>query len=210
MDLTVLNNLPARLDDRQLAAVEHIAGLAVPELPAASEDAILRCMRTLTLLPARQEDDLSGELRLALYRRHFGSYPEAAWSFLVEHATLECRFFPTPAECKAILERWSRQDGPWRAKQFATTRAARERQERFDDLMARFRDGQVSQAEVDELPERWKRIAAVRGYLREDGTYALRRLPGGEKQKGDAPVPCGTNTPGEGDEAHRPHEKTAP
>lgn len=188
VDLTVLADLPERLDDRQLAAVEHIAQLPAPVLPAVTETHFLRCMRTLTLLPARQEDELSGELRLALYRKHFGHLPEAAWSFLVEKATLECRFFPTPSECKAILDRWSRQDGPWRAHQLATHRAARERQARFDDVMRRFRMGEIAQEEVDQLPERWKRIAATQGHLWE-GTYKLRPVrPVGEVQEGQSPA----------------------
>ncbi len=174
VDLTFLADLPDRLDDRQLQAVDRIAQLPAPTLLPASEDHFLKCMRTLTLLPAKQEDDLSAELRIAVWRKHFGSYPAEALSFLTECATLECRFFPSPAECKAILDRWSRTDGPWRAHQLAQLRAIRERQARFDEVMARFRVGEISQAEVDQLPDRWKRIAATQGYLREDGTYRLR------------------------------------
>lgn len=177
VDLTILDNLPARLNDGQLRAVEHIAQLPVPALVPAPEDHFLKCMRTLRTLPTRVDaDDFSGELRLAIYRKHFGSYSTEALSFLVEHATLECRFFPTPAECKAILDRWKRSDGPYRAQRLAETRARQERQARFEDTFARFRDGQVTQEEVDRMPERWKRIAATQGFLREDGTYALRPI----------------------------------
>lgn len=206
VDLTVLVDLPDRLNDDQLTAVEHIASLPVPALPAAPEDHFLKCMRMLRLLPTRGDDDLSGELRLALYRRHFGRYPEPALSFLVERATLTCRFFPTPQECKAILDQWSRTDGPHRANALAKVRASRERQQRFEDLMARFRMGEVTQAEVDQLPERWKRIAATQGYLREDGTYALRPVRWPVDQRGEAPLSCDDNTPAGGAEAPRPHE----
>jgi hypothetical protein len=176
VDTTALATLPERLDDAQLAMVQHLAHLPVPQLPPAPEKHFLQCMRTLRLLPTRGDDDLSGELRLALYRKHFGSMPAAALSYLVEQATLTCRFFPTPMECKAILDRWSRTDGPWRAQQYAQLRASREVQARFDATMQRLRDGDVTQAEVDALPERWKSIAACQGYLH-DGTYKLRRRP---------------------------------
>lgn len=177
VDLTVLADLPERLDDRQLQVCEHIAQLPVPSLPAASESHFLQCMRTLRLLPTRGDDELSGELRLALYRKHFGHLPAEALSFLVEHATIECRFFPTPSECMAIIQRWSRTDPLYRANRLASRRASQERQERLDDLMARFRSDDVDQAEVDQLPDRWKRIAEVQGFLRYDGeTYYLRPI----------------------------------
>lgn len=211
VDLTVLTDLPERLDDRQLAAVEHIAQLPAPTLPAVTEEHFLRCMRTLTLLPARQEDELSGELRLALYRKHFGRYPTEAWSFLVEKATLECRFFPTPAECKAILDRWNRADGPWRAHQFAQTRARQEWQARFDDVMRRFRMGEVSQEEADALPERWRRIAMTQGHLRDDGTVRpVMTFPVGEReQEGQSPAVLDEQHTEATGEAGQPHERSA-
>lgn len=188
MDLSVLTDLPDRLDDRRLAAVEYIAQLPVPPVQPVTEPHFIWCMRTLTVLPSGGDDALTAELRIALYRKHFSRFPDAAWSFLVEHATLECRFFPSPAECRAILSRWNRTDGPWRASQLAQARARRERQERLDDLMRRFRMGEVTQDEADHLPERWKRIAATRGFLKEDGTYALRAVAGVREQAGRSPL----------------------
>jgi hypothetical protein len=208
VDTTALAALPERLDDAQLAMVQHIAQLPVPQLPAAPEKHFLQCMRTLRLLPTRGDDDLSGELRLALYRKHFGQQPASALSYLVEQATLTCRFFPTPMECKAILDRWSRTDGPWRAQQFAQVRAAREVQARFDHAMAQLRDGEMTQAQVDTLPERWKRIAACQGHLWE-GTYQLRRVrPWGEgHEQGQRPAVSPEQDTGGGQKAGQPHEK---
>lgn len=208
VDTTALATLPERLDDAQLAMVQHIAQLPVPQLPAAPEKHFLQCMRTLRLLPTRGDDDLSGELRLALYRKHFGQQPASALSYLVEQATLTCRFFPTPMECKAILDRWSRTDGPWRAQQFAQVRAAREVQARFDHAMLQLRDGEMTQAQVDALPERWKRIAACQGHLWE-GTYQLRRVRpvGGEQEQGQRPAVSPEQDTGGGPKAGQPHEK---
>lgn len=208
IDLTVLTDLPARLDDAKLAAVEHIAQLPLPAPTPAPEQHFLQCMRTLTLLPSRQEDDLSAELRLALYRKHFGRYPAEAWAFLVEHATLECRFFPTPAECKAILDRWHRKDSPALARAYARDRARQEREARFEDVMRRFRCGEIAQDEVDQLPERWKRIAAAQGFVR-DGTYQLRDVPAWRKDHGGhSPAVVGDQHTGAGQEAGQLHERT--
>lgn len=212
VDTSVLTNLPERLDDAQLAVVQHIASLPVPVLPAAPEKHFLQCMRTLRLLPTRGDDDLSGELRLALYRKHFGNQPAAALSFLVEHATLNCRFFPTPMECKAILDKWSRTDGPYRAQQYAQLRASREVQARFDATMRQLRDGELSQVQVDALPERWKRIAACQGLLWE-GTYKLRPrvvpVPmGEEQQEGQRPAVSPEQHSPAGQKAPQPQERT--
>jgi hypothetical protein len=202
-----LANLPERLDDRQLQLCDDVAALPVPAIPAAPNDHFLRCIRTLTLLPSRADDQLTGELRVALYRKHFGHLPAEALSFLVERATLECKFFPTPAECKAIIDRWNRADGPWRAHQLAEFRAREERQARFDDLMRRLRLGTVEQEEVDQLPERWKQIAACQGHLWE-GTYQLRRSSAwGREQEGQSPTVVDEQHTREGGKAPSRHER---
>lgn len=213
IDLTVLNDLPDRLDDQLLAVVERIAQLPVAALPPTTEDNFLKCMRTLDVLPARREDALSGELRLNLYRRHFISQPTAAWAFLVERATLECKWFPTPQEMKAIFDKWSRTDGPARAVQLAQTRARNEKQARFDDLVAQLKEGKVTQEQVDVLPERWKRILATQGFLW-DGTYALRpwAVPplGEESNRGQSPAGDQHHEAGTGEKARSPDEGSRP
>lgn len=175
----MLANLPARLDDNVLAKVDEIARLPLPILPPAEEDFFLKCMRTLRLLPGRGDDDLSGELRLNLYRRHFGHLPRDAIAFLTEHATLNCRFFPTPVECRDILKKWERTDEAYQAQRFARLRARQEWERRYEETMDRLRAApdDITQAEIDDLPERWASIAETRGYLRRlpDRSYELRR-----------------------------------
>jgi hypothetical protein len=208
VDLLILQDLPERLDDRTLALVEVIAALPGPMTMPVTDQHFNQCMRTLTCLPSRDDDALTARLRLALYRKHFGHLPEEAWSFLVEHATLECRFFPSPAECKAILDRWSRTDGPWRAWQTAHHRAQQEHQARWDDLFARFHRGEVKQDEVDALPDRTKRVAATLGYLREDGTYALRPVRAWGEPEGQGPAVLDEQHTGGTEKAGQPHEGT--
>lgn len=176
VDVSVLINPPERLDDAALAVCDHIAQLTVPPLEPADETFFLQCMRTLRLLPTGEDDTLSGELRLALYRRHFGKCSRAALQHLVNKATLTCRFFPSPAECNAILLNWKRRDLSARAHAAAVSLASKERVARFDDAFARFRLGQVTQDEADAMPDHWRRIAVERGFLRSD-TMAVRPLP---------------------------------
>lgn len=212
-DLATLQALPERLNDDQLALCQRVADLAIPAMTPVDDEHFTRCMRMLTVLPDRKGDDLTAELRIALYRRHFGSYPREAWSHLTERATLTCKFFPSPQECKAILDQWNRSDGPFRAHQLAQTRVRNELQLRFTDLVTRLREGKVTQQEVDALPERWKRILAVQGFVR-DVSYALRtveRYPvEGEQEQGQSPGVDADETGQADGKARRPDEGSRP
>lgn len=211
VDLSILRDPPERPDDSQLAALEHIASLPVPVLPAATEQEFAEAMRVLRLLPTRADDDLTGELRLRLYEQHFGRYSAKALQFLVSEATLTCRFFPSPAECKAILDRFTRRDRPARAVVLASRLARKGREWRYDDLFRRFRIGQVSQEEVDRLPPRWRDHAVTQGYVWGD-SYRLRVDPlvGGERQEGESPSADLNQPPGDGEKAPAPPERTMP
>lgn len=206
IDLTVLDGLPARLDDTALAKVEQIARLPVPVLTPAPEDHFLKCMRTLRLLPGRQDDDVSGELRLNLYRRHFAHYPAAALSYLAERATLELQWFPTPRECKAILDQWQRNDPEFHAIHFARWIARRERQERLDDARRRARAGELTQEEADALPEGLNRILRTEGVLN-PYTGAVRPPWKPENKGGDNPTGEGPETADEAEKAADPQTK---
>lgn len=207
IDLTVLEHLPDRLDDQQLAAIDHIARLPVPVLPPAEEDYFLKCMRTLRLLPGRSDDDISGGLRLNLYRRHFGHLSRDALAYLTDRATATCKWFPTPAELFEILKGWERTDPAYRAIRLARRVGQKEWQARFDDTIRRFRLGEVTQEEVDAMPERWKSIAATQGFLTRD-TWALRPVWRPSTEGGEAPADIPEqHTEGTG-EAGRPHERT--
>lgn len=175
IDLTPVLALPAftRLDDQQLAVCDHIARLPVPVLPPAEEDFFLKCMRTLRLLPGRGDDEVSGGLRLNLYRRHFGHLPREALAYLTDKATLTCRWFPTPAECVDILKGWERTDDQFRAIRRAKALAQREWQTRFDEAMSDLRFGRATQEQVDAMPDRWKEIAVTQGHLWPE-TFELR------------------------------------
>jgi hypothetical protein len=174
-----LRNLPARLDDETLAMVERVASCPLPKSSSCDEVHFLRCLRSMSLLPRRAEDELTGELRTALYRRHLGHFSRDAMSYLAETSTRQCQWFPTPRECLEILETWSGDDGPARAKKLASSLAWQERQARFDDAMSLLATGDVEQAWIEALPERWKQIAEARMLLWQhaDGSFTQRKEP---------------------------------
>lgn len=176
LDLTVLNDLPARLDDKTLAKVERIANCSLPDLPPCSDAHLAWCLRIMSNLPRRADDDVAAKVRMIVYRKHLGDYCEAAITYLAWEATGACQFFPSPAECRKILSQWTRNDEAVQAKRFAAARAQAERSRRFDDCMSALKGRQLGQSEIDRLPVRWQKVAEERGYLRrrEDGTYAVR------------------------------------
>jgi hypothetical protein len=170
---------PARLDDRQLAAVETLANAPLPALPSCGPDHFTKCMRALATLPRQHSDEIKGEMQFTLYRKMLGSFPEQALSFLCETALLECDWFPTIKQCRDIIGRWNRSDQPVLDQARAEYLARAERQTRFDEAMARLVGGDADQAEIDAMPDRWKQIAETRSLLwrHEDGSYSLRLAP---------------------------------
>lgn len=171
--------LPARLTDAMLARVEAIANSPLPVLPVCDDAHFAQCLRVMVaVLPKRHSDDLSGDLFVAAYQRMLGHHPRAAISFMSERALETCQWFPTIAECQRIIEGWRRDDADIRLRQKAELRARNERETRFQEAMESLSRREMSQAEIDALPERWKRIAETRSYLwlNQDGTYRVRPL----------------------------------
>ncbi|TXH53913.1 MAG: hypothetical protein E6Q97_12040, partial [Desulfurellales bacterium] len=64
----------------------------------------------LAVLPRQNVDDIAGELFVAAYKNHLGGYPQDAIQYLTHRATGECKWFPTIAECREILDKWQRDD----------------------------------------------------------------------------------------------------
>lgn len=160
------NDLP-RLDDDQLNALATVAYAPLPALIPVEERHLNQSVAVLdAALPRRNSDDASGKLMLAAYRRKLGHMPREQIDFLCNAILERCRWFPTIAECLEIAGEWERADA--REKARARNLIERERQARFDDAMRRLRWGDITQAEVDSWPERWKEIAATQGDLYRD------------------------------------------
>lgn len=127
-----LADLPDRLDDTTLAALETIARSPLPRLPACDERHFAQCLRMmLAVLPRQQIDEVGGELFVECYRRQLAEWPDEAISFLAAQATGTCRWFPTIAECREIMQGWRRSDEATARRNHAAALASRERNHRF-------------------------------------------------------------------------------
>jgi hypothetical protein len=173
-----LENLPARLDDRTLAMVEDLASSPLPPLLPCDEDFFLKCLRSLSILPKRKDDALSGELRAGLYYRKLKGYPKDAMSFLVSEALERCEWFPSIKECLDMLGRWKRADEALVAKLAAGQIARRERLARLNETMAALERGELDGDAIAALPERFRDIAETRAliWVDPDGSYRPRPL----------------------------------
>lgn len=171
-----------RLDDQALAKLEEIANAPLPALTPCDEGDLAKLLRALTILPRRSDDEVTGKLRDRLYRHKLGAYPHEALQFMVSTVLDELEWFPSIAQCKAILERWKRDDGAVQRRASAANLARAERRARFDDTMRALERREFDQAAIDALPAQIRSIAEERGFLRlhDDGVYRAR------------PVPCGT------------------
>lgn len=171
-----LMSLPARLSDTLLARVEAIATAALPALSPCDETYFGRTLRAMdAALPKRSADDVSGELMLAVYRRRLGETPREAMNYLFNRVIDTCRWFPTVAECLEILAGWERSDELTQRRNMARSRVFTEKETRMREAMAALFAREMPQAEIDRLPEYWRKIAVERGYLRMDGEQFVAR-----------------------------------
>ena len=126
-----LANPPERLNDEQLAEAERMAREPLPDLPAVDPKFLAQCLRMmLAVLPRQNADDIAGELFVAAYKNHLGTYPQAAIQYLTHRATGECKWFPTIAECLEIMTGWYRNDEDVHRRNLASSLAYREKEAR--------------------------------------------------------------------------------
>lgn len=164
---TASSNVP-RLDDRRMAELEAVANAPLPRPVPCDASHFAKCMRSLSLLPSRADDETKGELRLAIYQRMLGHHPNEAISYLVERALSELNWFPTPKQCLDILADWRAPvSEDRRRRDLAIRLIAGERRLRFEDAMAALERRELDGEALDALPQRWKLIAVERGFLRD-------------------------------------------
>lgn len=175
--------LPARLDDQTLALVEAVAKAPLPALAACEPEHFGKCIRAMSILPRPQGDDVRGELMVSLYRRQLGGYPNEALSYLASEATKTCKWFPTIAECLAILARWKRPGDPEAVRNGARVKAAAEYHARLNDARIAILTGSMDDEGVKALPERWQRILDCENLIRlhTDGTVTIPALTEDER-----------------------------
>lgn len=153
--------------------------LVVP-IPCDAAD-FAKLMRSLSILPSRADDEVTGKLRLSIYHRMMGHYPRAAIAFMVETAMAKYDWFPTPKQCLDILADWRDRDAVVHRHRVAMAASAvrQERQARIGDVMGALDRRELDQDQIDALPERMQQIGVERGFLRlhDDGIYRARPVP---------------------------------
>lgn len=172
-----LATLPKRLDDQTMATLTELANCRLPPLVSCADGKFLEAMAVMQAsLPRRASDGVSGEIQIETYQRMLGDRPKAAIDHLVERALRTCKWFPTIAECLAILGEWQRNDGWQRKREAVRARVGSEVHARFDDAMAALEARQMPQEQIDTLPAQWRRIAVERCYLwaLSDGQFIAR------------------------------------
>lgn len=160
-----LNRLPKRLDARMMEMVRVIATSPPARPERTSDEWFAKCIRSLSILPRKADDDLSGNMRVAIYQRKLAHVTDAGMSFLVSTALDRCKWLPTIAECLAILAEWPGSSVGEDRRERARYLVQRELNARLDDALARLAKRDMPQDEIDTMPAAAKRIAAERGYL---------------------------------------------
>lgn len=172
-----LASLPDRLDDLTLTKLARLANCPLPLPARCPEHVLMEVMTTLqACLPSQQRNAISAEVQAEAYNQALGRYSLAAIKHLQAQALSTCEWFPTIAECLRILDTFSG-DGHLPSKQACVRRRVLdERQARMDAALARLAAGDVTQADIDAMPEQWRSIAETRSLLwrGENGTYTLR------------------------------------
>lgn len=179
-----LRTLPARLDDAMLTRVRAIAEAPLPVYDSCSREHFDKCVKILALLPRKADDVTKGALRLEVYYRKLGGYPEAAWTYLADRGLDRFSFFPTVKECREVLEGWPVPNAARSRQGWARRKVEDEQIARLNDLAERIRRGELNGQQIDELPERvkaqletrmvllgrWDADAGVMKYLVRTGT----------------------------------------
>lgn len=158
--------------------MEEVAAAPLPPLPPCEDGDFAELIRAMTILPRRADDEVTGELRNAFYRRKLRGYPHEAIKFMVSTVLDTLNWFPTIAQCLEIIGRWERRDEAVQRKASAANLARAERQARFDDVMSALERREFDQQAIDALPLRMREIGVERGFLRlhDDGVFRARPL----------------------------------
>lgn len=142
---------------------------------AASPDQIAKHLSFLAAaLPSRAVDEESAKMRFAVYQKILGAYPAGAIAFMARRACETLDWFPTPRQCLNLIRDYVSAPGQ---RETALRLCHDFWQQEFDRFIDALRAGEIDQAAIDAKPERWRRIAVERGYLRRmtDGSFVIRR-----------------------------------
>lgn len=141
--------------------------------PPATAQEIARHLEFLSAtLPSRNTDVETAKMRFAVYARMLAGHSNAALAFMAQEACKNFDWFPTPRQCLEILERYVR---PASNRDVALHLVHQYRAAKFDEWIDRIPE--MTDAEINAAPDRWKAIADCRMLIRrtDDGSYIKRR-----------------------------------
>lgn len=178
LGLTEIRSLPERLDDGMIQKLEAVILCpAVQPEPCPAEHLQKALMAMMAVLPRQGKDAATGTVMIKQYLLKLAKHPKGAIDHLWSTSIDRLKWFPTVAECNEIIGEWvSRAAEQRHAKDIASSRIQREKQARFDDAMRALQKGQLNQAEIDALPDRWRLHAETVGHLwlLKNGEYRAR------------------------------------
>ena len=162
----------SQLTDSECKELREMAlAMPVEEVPVSHSELAKQLQFIRATLPSQNSDEVSGQMRTAVYARILGSYTKEALSYMTQRVCSELDWFPTPRQCLAILADYR---PPASRKDKAFLLCASHTQAKFDEWIAALRKG--GSVDLVGKPERWLRIATERGYLRcIDGEYVQRQ-----------------------------------
>lgn len=177
LNALALSSLPDRLDDTVLGMLRELVNSPLPAPQSCDEQHFAKCLALIDILPRRQDDQLTGKAKFALYRRILGGFSNEAISYLAEQATSKCHWFPTPAECLEILRSWPNRQREGENRDKARHLIQREMNARMDEAVEALGTRKVPQEAIDAMPTAWKRRAAEKCFLWAwpDGRFTVRR-----------------------------------
>ena len=167
LGLREIRTLPERLDDGMMRKLEAVISCPIiqPE-PCPPQHLDKALMAMMAALPRQGKDAVSSAVMLRQYVLKLAKHPKGAIDHLWSASIDRLKWFPTVAECNEIIAEWTSRAAEQRhAKDIAGSRLKREKQARFDDAMRALQKGLLSQAEIDALPDKWKRHAVTLGHL---------------------------------------------
>lgn len=114
-------------------------------------------------LPSKGATMDAAKKRLAVYVRFLGEYSNEALAFMASRACETLDWFPTPRQCLDILRAYRPSESD-RERALGFCRHFAQRQ--MEAFLARLRNGEADQADIDSQPRQWRMVAVEQGYLR--------------------------------------------
>jgi hypothetical protein len=169
--LTECPGLVRPTSDEECAALREWAeNTPVAVQPPATNDQIAKHLAFMaSALPAKGVDDLTSQMRFAVYTSLLGGTSNKALAHMARRACETLDWFPTPRQCLDLIAEYRPlepdQDVALRLCQDYTT-------EQFEGWITNVIDGQP----IGDVPEQWMRIAVEQGAMRRlgDGRYVSR------------------------------------